>query len=309
MSNNQIKYTLPLLGFFAVLSFIIFNACNPPIVNPPSPNPTDTVSTDTSAIDTTQTDTIATDTIPTPQPDDDDPNCCPDGEIEPAFVVLLKFKDPAQKEKVIVSKQSRAQQYGIWHYKELYDEEPLEDKFDFYGMDSLSGKQPDMFEKYIHLEGTSPYIEVGDGYVMFDWKWIGIFPFNFQYYKYIYKEWNVLDISWSELNNIYEKWSPDIKRTIPEIESYVHCHYYALDEYRGEEMPVINISGWRAYEPPGISAYHAQLKYDTYGKDSLLQYIHLADSIMSIYKETIIDAIQHNKLEEIGHKFWIDYNL
>lgn len=282
------------IGFFCafvlLLCSIIFWRCSP-VPEPQPKEETDTIVIDTIQ-DTIPADTIPTDTIPIHPVDTED--CCPTGPFLFPSVVLIKFADESQIANVIVCKQLQ-KNYGSYWENTTLTNTILTDDFDFYGMDSLDViLDYDIFNKYLKLAHSSPYIELTDGYYMINWRWMEIFPthlYNIKPLEAFTNEMNVLPTKWIEFDNIFNKYDKSTPFNPIEIEDIRWYEYASLDNYRGEETPLIGAQDGNKYIGWGISAYWAMQTYNLKGEKALENFVWQADSIYNIYKETLIEAM------------------
>ncbi|MBQ8099752.1 MAG: hypothetical protein IJ169_00505 [Paludibacteraceae bacterium] len=136
------------------------------------------------------------------------------------------------------------------------------------------------------IAGKSPYIDLGDGYLLIDWKW-----------DYLPLGDVIIKKPWSEMSSTKQVWSMDSVETIPGpyLAEVYKIYFYDIDNYLNalkfqknseeEQTPVEN-TGFRAYD---YSWMHQPKKEDL-NNEELEKYERnktMADSIQSEYVEKL----------------------
>lgn len=148
-----------------------------------------------------------------------------------------------------------------------------------------------LFEKYFGNDYT-PFIPVGNGYFMTDWK-CGIRP-----------SYDVcaLDIHWDELQTMDERWDIDSVHVIsyePIVECYI-SRVYAIDNYCGMNV--------RDYIPekyaPDITTHLPEIIPCcgfVGGTISIDETVEDIDAIMHIYEDKVRELIKNKKMKKITY--------
>ena len=243
----------------------------------------------------------------------------PDVNSEPSSLgcmMIVKFSKPEQKSKVIVGHPIEG--YDSMGGRFVYNEdgrltfniqEHPESNY------SIPSEVANFLEEQKHLTGTSPYIDLTDGYYLVDWKWQDIMPLSaLTIYAFANAYHSTLeehirdhifstDLDWTELTDLNQKWDnaqytdpvsvEEVYRVtfeqvdrlyneLKESDPYV-CYNHSL-YYGGLSIR----NAWMYYYYDGSSECNPQGRY--------LNYFSYCDSLQEVYKEHLIEMIHNGQL-------------
>lgn len=144
-----------------------------------------------------------------------------------------------------------------------------------------------------NIYGKNPYIDLGNGFLLIDWKWAHIFgEFQGSLLGALNKEYAILlNHTWDEYSSIYQIWNKN--ETIAHygcIDTLYHFKVITIDEYRGE--PFIDRDFTKH---PWYMAYI--MCYGFLDHDITDEEINKIDSIQSIYAQYLTDILKNHKFD------------
>lgn len=298
-----------------VLACIILFACERP-VGPVNPRPgEDTIPTTDTIIppDTiTPPDTIVPpDTIPIINDtiiigtggDDKRTGVCDyaPGEV----MVLVKFYNPRQEEKVIVQHPIKEYDGGEGCY--IYYENS--------GLRLNNSPVPSWVDTTLYILGTSPYIPLTDGYYLIDWKWQEYMPlwacsdsykngYHDPYSEHIRDHIFMTDINWTDLNNLSIKLdNSKYTQRVKGVE-VIRVDYYTFDQLYNDIHWDFPVSCWMSIYCGGLSSKAISMYIhgacDFLEGHTYQEYIHDCDSLQDVYRQRLIEVINNGQLQEIA---------
>jgi len=300
---------------------LVLFACDGPTKPDVTPINTDTIpSTDTIVLpDTTiveplDTITIVNDTVIIGTGENKYGFCCP-GPAK--HMVLVKFYNPRQEEKVIV--QHPLKQYGGEQY---YDDQGLYLHVNIQAEDDVSlGLLPSFvqwMDQELHIAGTSPYIPLADGYYLIDWKWYELMPLcavpeplpgaSHDYYTdHLLSHCFMTDINWSDLKDLTAGYPNDMYTQPVRGIEIVRADYITIDQLYNDEKdqerdPYICYNIYLYCEGLSVSNVDMYYRYGDCSKSgkTYRTYIAYCDSLQSVYRQRLIEIINNGQLKEIG---------
>lgn len=240
------------------------------------------------------------------------------GKVTPgAYMLIIKFEYSEQKNKVIVG-------HPIADYDDLdgqfmYIEDGglilnvQEEPESFY---SVPSEMAQFLEEQTHLIGTSPYINLTDGYYLVDWKWQDIMPLSaLTNYAFTNAHHNTLeehirdhifltDLDWSELTDLNQKWDNEQYTDPVSVEEVYRISFERVDclfDELKEDNPYACYS--MTLYNHGLSARNAWVYYVNDGasecnpKGRYLTYLTYCDSLQEVYKKHLIEMIHNGQLK------------
>lgn len=218
-------------------------------------------------------------------------------------MVLVKFYNPRQEEKVIV--QHPIKEWNTNGYYEYYENSGLR----------LGESKELSWDSVLHIVGTSPYIPLTDGYYLIDWKWQEYMPlwacsdswenaYHDPYAEHIKGHIFMTDINWTDLSNLYiqldnSKYTQHVKGV-----EVIRVDYYTFDQFYNDIHENFPESCWTYLYCDGFSVYEVGMlmKYGdcTSNGRTYLDYIHDCDSLQDVYRQRLIEVINNGQLHEIA---------
>ena len=260
---------------------------------------------------------------PEPSPNPDDPLVPVDSNYmesvsdlgPPACMMIVRFANPEQIEHVIVGHPIK--KYNTNGYFEYYcnqgmtlnaanvDTVPVH-----YVMDS---NMLQFLTENTDIAGSSPFIPLGEDYYLIDWKWQSLCPLScivnycqpWHLQEHVQQHIFVAPTTWPELNDYLQVWD-SIEVQHIDLAEYKITSFEVIDRFFGEvkdyyEDPFMHYGYGIYYE--GLSVRVAYLYYPDGGpypvKKSYQWYIHACDSLQEIYKNHLIQFVNHNQLDDI----------
>lgn len=163
-------------------------------------------------------------------------------------------------------------------------------------------------EQVLSICGTSPYVELCDGYYMIDWPWVDFFSPGFRD-GYPDLHGYLTPTRWDELDSLSTTWKPKEVKILNLSE--LHCSTYKwLDIYRGtpDSDVFFGPQNGSLYYRGGLRAWTAYCKYMEYPyagieKWPYEKFVHYADSMTQVYKECLIEVIHNNDLNNVAQSY------
>lgn len=237
-----------------------------------------------------------------------------DGVPGPAScLTLIKFKDQNQENYVIAGNPIVSHDNCSEGY--IYDESHIcfagNSPYPF--SDSVTYQNFIKFiEDDLKICGSSPYIELTNGYVLLDWKWhyvyqMSVLPINrLSFYQFIeqYAKHHmfITNILWNTVVNlspIYFKEEQGIEQL--EIAEIKIVSIKTIDLLRGQNIrPDKDFTDFGAlwYYHYAMDPIHA-FNYSNNKSPKLKSYIEFCDSMQNVYKDFLITYIKHEELSKI----------
>ena len=145
--------------------------------------------------------------------------------------------------------------------------------------------------------GTSPYIELVDGYYLIDWKWG-------HYHSAGANNLFLIDVKWTDILDVNDKWDKNTLITKNFLEVLGSISYKQIDEYLKIEAPThMN----KAYNTPedyvrpwwvGLFRTISDLQQaNLISYDKYKEQIKYQDSLQNVYKERMTKIITDGALE------------
>lgn len=155
--------------------------------------------------------------------------------------------------------------------------------------------------------GSNPYIELGDGFYLEDWKWGG----------FIYVDEALLDLKWEELKDRRQVWPMNAKVVLPEFQpEYRIVNRKQIDEFLGiqctapissiSQMPIDYLRPLFMWKYNTLQELQDSIMLSPHENITLEEYnaeVARQDSLQIVYVERLKEIIRDGKLNELlGNK-------
>ena len=250
-------------------------------------------------------------------------NLRPGDGIPVARILMVKFQNPGQLDKVIVQHPFKGYNGTEGYYE--YDENTglylnvIPERYTNEHEYGLEQSITDWIEQEMHLAGTTPYIPLSDGYYMIDWKWNQIMPlsalsstldnaYHNPFEEHIQKHCFLTDINWTDLKDLSAGY--DITKYTQHANNIetIRVRFRAIDQLyndvkQGDPYVCWNMSLYSE----GLSVKNAYMYYkygdcDSTSGKTYRTYIDYCDSLQAVYQQRLIELInkgQHKTLEAL----------
>lgn len=150
--------------------------------------------------------------------------------------------------------------------------------------------------KLCKIFSKSPFIDIGNGYLLIDWKWGAILsPIRFQRFIDIHNiQYTILlEHNWSELFSISQEWNINEPNDHNSIEKVYHFQIKAIDMYRGDSTYIDKNKGWDKH----IFYPTADIWEGRPTTNMTEEEIHRIDSLQSIYADILSNVMLRYKFD------------
>lgn len=232
--------------------------------------------------------------------------------------IIVKFYNEEDKDYVCVGHRLLSQAIGetipdVWSEDTL----GLADYYERYTSHVISSTFPSQpistfAEDVLSICGTSPYMELGDGYYLINWRWAqfarpaGLTP-------ELPKHCFLSKTRWEDLTSLSTTWLPKEVSKNP-FKEVICVYLICLDLYRGAyESYEQQYMGWGRYSYDLTMNAAWAYKYYTATPEELAkagrtydEYVQYCDSMYVVYQESLSEAIAKGDLHKFAKRYVYD---
>lgn len=224
---------------------------------------------------------------------------------------VLKFENPEDAQKVLVGYNTSGRtgvfpphytynQHALGLYLPAYDKE--NNKF------FRQEKSPysDYLEDVLQICGTSPFIALTNDYYLVDWRWLDILPCcNIYDFMFCNDFCFVAEEQWTELTTLLNTWRPSQVSDVHITEMY-RVPFHFIDLYRvGRDMEIY-FGNYNSLYNKGLCSLVTWQEYFTPDEGCPWNHedlVNMMDSLTNVYREVLVQAIEHNDLNKIAYEY------
>ena len=233
-----------------------------------------------------------------------------------ANMLIVRFANAEQVKHVIVGhpiKDYNGDGYFEYYYDCGLSLNAVKDTIS--NMYVLSSRMVEFLLRNTTLADSSPFIPLVQDYYLVDWKWQQLCPLSSltdfslsnQLSNHIQHHVFVTDMAWNQLDDYLQIWNDNQNIQPIDLQDFKRVPFVAIDQFFGESKDMEKDPYFRynycLYEN-GLSVPNAYLYYQ-YGDSeaspnrTYLTYIAYCDSLQEVYKEHLIQLINHNQIDTV----------